>query len=99
MEQVEALRAVLRGEQMVPLAERFEIIASKTHGDIDAVLLAMRRLGVRKLLSARPCREADLVMAMVAARIVAPRSEERRGGSGRARRGSGRDGSRHGDRT
>ena len=75
MEQVEALRAVLRGEQMVPAAQRFEIIASKTHGDIDAVLLAMRRLGVRKLLSARPCREADLVMAMVAARIVAPHTK------------------------
>src|SRR5688572_4201523 len=75
MAQVEAIRAVLRGDKMAPLVQSFEIVASKLHGDTDAVLLAMRRLGLAALLSARPCREADLVMAMIAARIVAPHTK------------------------
>ena len=75
MDQVEAIRAVLRGDRMVPLAQSLEIVASKAHGDTDAVLLAMRRLDLASLLSARPCREADLVMAMLAARIVAPHTK------------------------
>jgi Transposase DDE domain len=75
MPQVEAIRAVLRGDRMVPVEQSFEIVASKIHGDTDAVLLAMRRLGLASLLSARPCREADLVMAMLAARIMAPHTK------------------------
>lgn len=75
MDQVEVIRAVLRGDRMVPLAQSLEIVASKAHGDTDAVLLAIRRLGLASLLSARPCREADLVMAMVVARIVAPHTK------------------------
>src|SRR5690606_15422980 len=72
---VDMIRRTLRGEVFVPVEDRFEIVASKTHGDIDAVLLAMRRLSLASLISARPCREADLVMAMLAARIVAPHTK------------------------
>jgi len=53
MAQVEAIRAVLRGDRMVPAEQSFEIVASKIHGDSDAVLLAMRRLGLNSLLSDR----------------------------------------------
>jgi hypothetical protein len=35
----------------------------------------MRRLDFAALLTSRPCREADLVMGMVAARIVAPHTK------------------------
>ena len=72
---IEIVRRGLRGEAFVSVEERFEIVTSKPHGDTDAVLLAMRRLSLASLLSARPCREADLVMAMVAARIVAPHTK------------------------
>jgi transposase len=72
---VEIVRRSLRGEVFAPLAERLEIVASKPHGDVEAVLRAMRRLGFAALFSARPCREADLVMGMVAARIVAPHTK------------------------
>lgn len=75
MPQVEAIRAILRGQTMVPVEQSFEIVASKIHGDTDTVLSAMRRLGLAALLSARPCREADLVMAMLAARIAAPHTK------------------------
>ncbi|HVS57752.1 MAG TPA: IS1634 family transposase [Casimicrobiaceae bacterium] len=69
---VDLVRRSLRGEAFAPANERLEIVASKPHGDVDAVLRAMRRLDFASLLGSRPCREADLVMGMVAARIVAP---------------------------
>lgn len=69
-----AMRAMAQGEKLVPL-KQFEIIESKVHGDTDTVLLAMQRLGMASLLSRRRCREADLVMAMIAARICQPRTK------------------------
>jgi len=58
----------LRGEKFVPANERLEIIASRPHGDGDAVLRTMRRLDFSSLLSSRTCREVDWYM--VVARIV-----------------------------
>jgi transposase len=72
---VDLVRRALRGEAFVPAGERFEIIASRPHGDVAAVVRAMRRLGFAELLGSRPCREAELVMAMVVARIVAPHTK------------------------
>lgn len=72
---VDLVRRALRGEAFVPAAERFQIVASRPHGHVEAVLRAMRRLDFASLLSSRPCREADLVVAMVAARIVAPHTK------------------------
>lgn len=69
---IELVRRSLRGETFAPANERLEIVASKAHGDVDAVMRAMRRLDFASLLGSRPCHEADLVMGMVAARIVAP---------------------------
>ena len=72
---VDMIRRGLRGEEFVPASERFEIIASRPHGDVAAVLRAVRRLDIASLLSSRPCREADLVVAMIVARIVAPHTK------------------------
>ena len=71
-EVIELVRRALRGETFVPAHERLEIVASRAHGDVDAVLRAMRRLDFASLLGSRPCRKADLVTGMVVARIVAP---------------------------
>lgn len=73
--QILAIRAVLRGEQLGPGAERFEAIASRPHGHVQAVRVAMRRLGFEGLLAARPSRQRDLVSAMVAARVLAPHTK------------------------
>src|SRR5258706_12069159 len=73
--QILALRAVLRGEPVSPNAEQFEAIASRTHGHVQAVRVAMQRLGLEALLAARPGRERDRVSAMVAARILAPHTK------------------------
>lgn len=70
--QVEAMRAVLRGEELRPIAQCFEITASRSHGHVQAIIVAMQRLGFASLIAAKPGRERDLVLAMVAARILAP---------------------------
>jgi len=70
--QIEAIRAVLAGQAVQPSAQALEITTSRAHGHVHAVTLAMQRLGLASLLGAKPSRERELVLAMVAARIVAP---------------------------
>jgi transposase len=72
--QIEAMRAALRGEAVAPLAQAFEITASRSHGHVQVVALTMQRLGLAALLGA-PCGARDRVLAMVAARIVAPHTK------------------------
>ena len=74
-EQIEAIRAVLRGEPLRPADALFEAIRSLPHGQVQAVSVAMHSLGFSKLLCARPQPERDLVCAMVAARILAPHTK------------------------
>lgn len=74
-EQLLAIRAVLRGEQLAPVDTLFEAIASRAHGQVQAVRVAMRRLAVESVLGASPCRERDRVCAMVAARVLAPHTK------------------------
>ena len=75
MTQVEAIRAILRGETLVSPQELFEPIASRHHGHVRAVRLAMKQLGFERLLAPTASRERDLVVAMVTARILAPHSK------------------------
>ena len=74
-EQILAIRAVLRGEPLGPVAERFEAIASRAHGHVQAVSVAMQCLGLASLVASKACRERELVLAMVASRIVAPHTK------------------------
>ena len=74
-EQIAAIRAVLRGEPLRPVGDFFEIIRSLPHGHVQAVAVAMQRLGFPQLLSARAQPERALVCAMVAARILAPHTK------------------------
>jgi len=74
-EAIEVLRAALKGESLVPAEETFEVIASPHHGHVQAVLCAMRRLGVPELIASRPSPQRDRVVAMVAARVLEPHSK------------------------
>ena len=53
----------------------FEIIRSLPHGHVVAVLQTAKQLGLEGLLASRPCRERDLIMALVVARVLSPRSK------------------------
>src|SRR5215471_5557253 len=67
--------AILRGEQLQPVEQRFEALASRPHGHVAAVRLAMHRLGFESLVASRPSRQRDLVCALVAARVLAPHTK------------------------
>ena len=67
---VEILERSLKGEQLVPAGEAFQIERSLPHGHVKAILGTMRHIGMAGLLASRPCRERDLVMAMIAERLI-----------------------------
>src|ERR1700704_3620224 len=73
--QIDAIRAALRGEALQPVAQSFEITASRSHGHVQAVAVTLQRLGFASVIASKPCRERDLVLAMVASRIVAPHTK------------------------
>jgi transposase len=72
---IEALRRMLKGEQLMSPEDVFDIERSYHHGHVQAILLAMKRLSFAQLLGSRACKERSLVQAMVAARLVAPTSK------------------------
>ncbi len=75
LQQAEAIRAVLKGEALAPADGPFEIIRSRPHGAVKAITAAMSRLRLATLLDRKPSHERDLVLAMIAARVLGPRSK------------------------
>ena len=76
-EAIEMLRRVLKGETLVPVDALFGIVedGSRPHGHVQAVQTAIKRLGLAELLASRRSRQRDVVMAMVAARILEAQSK------------------------
>lgn len=74
-DQVESLRRVLRGETLVRIGEVLTIERSRPHGQVEAILRAIRKLGLERLLGTKRCRARDLVVAMIAERLIHPGSK------------------------
>lgn len=74
-EQIEAIRAALSGAAVRPVEEIFAVVRSQPHGHVQAVRVAMQRLGFESLIASRASAERDRVCAMVAARILAPHTK------------------------
>jgi transposase len=75
LEQAEAIRAVLKGQPLAPVDALFEVIRSRAHGAVKAIGMAMTRLRMAALLGRERSRERDLVLAMIAARVLDPQSK------------------------
>lgn len=71
---IELIRKALRGEILVAAGEMFAIERSLPHGHVAAVLGTLRKLGLDRMLGS-PCRELDLTVAMIVARVLDPRSK------------------------
>lgn len=73
---IDILRRSLKGENFVS-TDALEIVedGSPAHGHVDAVMTAMRRLDFSRLICSRRSRQRDLVVAMVAARLLEPKSK------------------------
>jgi transposase len=72
---IDLIRRSLKGESFVPAGETFRITRSLPHGHVEAVLTMIRRLGVDELIAAGPSRRRDLVIAMIAERLLFPSSK------------------------
>jgi transposase len=72
---IETLRRLLRDETLVSPQDLFSTQQTLPHGHVEAVLNAMRKLGLEQMISAKRCRERDLVVAMIAQRLLHPCSK------------------------
>src|SRR5438067_7360824 len=72
-ERIEQLRAVLRGDNLLPAAEAVEIVRALPHGHVLAVLGTARRLALDTVLPRRaPQRRRDLALAVIVPRLLEP---------------------------
>ena len=72
-ERIEQLRAVLRGDKLLPAAEAVEIVRALPHGHVLAALGTARRIALDTVLPRRaPQRRRDLALALIVARLLEP---------------------------
>jgi transposase len=74
-EQIEAIRTVLSGQSVRPVEALWQTTRSRSHGAVQAVRVAMQKLGFESLIASRPGPQRDAVCAMVAARILCPHTK------------------------
>jgi transposase len=72
---IENLRRLLRDETLLPAGVAFAIERSLPHGHVAAVLGTIKKLGLDTIISSKPCHERDLVVAMLAERLIRPCSK------------------------
>ena len=75
-ELVEGLQTLLRGGTAVKqLHDAFDIVRSRPHGHVAAVLGTLRHLDLERIIAPNPSHQRDLVVAMIVARLLEPRSK------------------------
>ena len=74
-EQIDAMKAALKGIRLAPVSETFQIERSLPHGHVNAVLGTLRKLGLDKIIASRSSRERQLVLGMIAQRVLSPGSK------------------------
>ena len=72
---IELIRRALKGETLVSPDQAFSCQRSLPHGHVAAVLGSLRRLGLHALIARTPGRLRDLVLALIVARVIDPRSK------------------------
>ena len=72
---IDLISRSLKGEAFVPASEAFRTLRSLPHGHVEAILTMIRRLGLDDLIASRPSRQRDLVLAMIAERLLFPCSK------------------------
>jgi transposase len=72
---IETLRRLLRDEPLVSPDDLFSTEQTLPHGHVEIILGMIRKLGLDAMISSKPCRERDLVVAMIAERLIHPCSK------------------------
>jgi transposase/ribosomal protein L35 len=74
-EKIETFRRMLRDEPLVSPQDLLDTQKTLPHGHVEAVLEMIRTLQLERILASQRCRERDLVVAMIAQRILRPCSK------------------------
>lgn len=73
---IDNLKIVLKGGAAIEnLSESFSVVRSLPHGNIAAVLGTLKKLDLPSTIAPESSRKRNLVMAMIVARILDPRSK------------------------
>ena len=72
---IDLIKRVLKGETFVAATETFRITRSLPHGHVEAILAMIRKLGLEELIATKPTRQRNLVVAMIAERLLFPSSQ------------------------
>ena len=72
---IEALRLRLHDVPLVPPQSMFAVEHSLPHGAVEAIVGIMRQLNLDALIASKACRERQLVLAMIAERLLHPSSK------------------------
>lgn len=72
---VDVLRRALKGEAFSAANDVIRTRKTLPHGHVQAVLGTMRKLGVDSLVAATPSRQRDLVLGLIAERVLFPCSK------------------------
>ena len=74
-EKIETFRRLLRDEPLVSPQDLFTTQKTVPHGHVEAILEMIARLKLDQVISSQPCRERDLVLAMIVQRLIDPCSK------------------------
>jgi transposase len=74
-EKIEIFRRMLRDEALVSPQDLLATEKSLPHGHVEAILKMIARLKLDQVISSVPCRERDLVLAMIVQRLIDPCSK------------------------
>ena len=75
MEQVLALKAILKGDKMVPADKAIITESSLPHGHVQAVLGTIKKIEIDKIIAPKRSKPRDLALAMIAEHILHPCSK------------------------
>ena len=72
---IAVIKTRLAGAPLATTDDDFEIVRSLPHGHVVAALGMLRKIGLDRIVTSKPCRESQLVIAMIVLRIIAPSSK------------------------
>src|SRR6266705_5893812 len=72
---IDLFRRLLRDEMLVSPAALFDTERTLPHGHVEAVLGTIRKIGLETVIATKRSRERDLVVAMIAERLIHPCSK------------------------
>jgi transposase len=74
-QKIETFRRLLQDQPLISPQDLLVTQKTLPHGHVQAILMAIRKLGLDSILAAKRCRERDLVIAMIAQRLIHPCSK------------------------